>query len=194
MRSAYFNGVLLASALCQPCVAAPAVAPVSLLGIVLGQPFSTPRCGPKPLPGETCVVEKPSIDYGPSSVHSFELRMPSVDRPDFVKLGGVIVSVMNERVEGVILVTTGSDMQATALLELTAKFGPPASLQSLSVQNRFGAQFTYPDAIWRIGGAEIHFEGLSGTLDAGEIAATTARLRQQLVEQARLYRESGPHL
>jgi hypothetical protein len=191
-KSGLALAALLLPGICQPCAAAPAVPPVSLLGIVLGSEFSTLRCGPEPITGETCAEEKPNTNRGASSVHLFELRMPSADRPDYVELGGVIISVIAQRIEGVMLMTTGPDLQEMTLRDLTEKFGKPSSFAQRTVSNGFGAQFTYPKVLWKIGAAEILFDGLSVDFGAGEIIATTAKLRRQHVQDE--HHKPVPHL
>jgi hypothetical protein len=83
------------------------------------------------------------------------------------------VVVVNGKVAGVTISTTGNDAQADLLAALTAKFGKPSWTQADTLQNRMGASFDRVSARWKLEGLDVSFLGMGSRVDSGIITVYT---------------------
>ena len=178
---------LVLAALASPAMSASATEPVSMYGIVIGQPLTIARCvlNEVPVAGPCWARAHENIaKFSPPGMQSLTVQFPVLGRPRISKFDELFVKTIDDVVEEVTLYTKGIDVADAALRQLVENFGQPTDQQFESVQNRFGAQYDYIRAEWRRTGVTVVFEGVSGDLDSGVIYATSEKARSQYRAQA----------
>lgn len=172
MRSRIAIALLAAPFLCGAGVAKN-VKPtaVSLYGITLGAPLNLPRCGEATVP--VCFFTIADVDVavlGHAYVH-FEGIAPVwwSAANDAVNL-----TVLEGKVEQIIINTRGAEFQGKAAADLSAKFGAPSKTSTSVMQNQFGAKFNIATSAWQSGDVLITLTGAGRSLADGEVRAITA--------------------
>lgn len=85
----------------------------------------------------------------------------------------VSVVVVDGRIEGFTLATTGLESQDELFAQLKTKFGAPDVLDEGSAQNRMGATFKSITAMWNKPDVEVAFSGLGSRIDFGYISVAS---------------------
>src|SRR5262249_31705896 len=123
--------------------AAPSAESMTILGIRIGQPLPFGPCDDRSMNPPTHCIE--GSDYLGRS-HLIFLRPDII--PEFVSGLRVRVAMVNGRVEGIDIPTTGIDGQEDAFDALVAKYGRPAQSGIETVQLRTGARIERIGAVW----------------------------------------------
>ena len=170
-----------------PCSAPAGVASTvdsmhSVFGIALGQPLAIPEC-PKYGSGsfirygfskEAC-WQRPVDAAGCTSITDgyAGVEFPVLTLPHWTRTSRVSVRIVNGRVEGARIYTSGIKGQDAALQALTEKYGKPSSSLNTDVQNRMGAQYTSLNSSWKVGDLTVVLLGTIGRLDEGQVEIST---------------------
>ncbi len=141
-------------------VAAAASISVPFVGVRLWDLGAYPTCASQPPPGNICV----NLENDGSFL--VDLR---AGRPDWIKTNTLVLVVGGKPVAASIS-TIGFEGQSQALEDLEIRYGRPASLTTVVIQNGFGAHFRIIHARWRLkDGSVVEFDGAKEHLDEGEV-------------------------
>ena len=164
--------------------APPARTAISILGVTLGEPLT----------GNTTEMKGGPPGVPSLGMQHFQVRLADGQRPRFMKYQYFFADVIDGKVEGVTVFTTGQGAERDALRQLTEKFGAPSASEEKVKQNRLGVAFTYTDARWTLPTGEVRFEGLTSDADTGRISANSTAMLAKYVEQAKAMRATEPSL
>lgn len=179
-----------------------ASAPVSVFGIDLGAPLSVPECqGGQPAvgrfafylrnyknPSGTPCYKRLSAQGNnmPPVNETVHVQFPSGERLAAMNYDNiVVVQLLEGKVAFARFNTRGTVFQDDDLATFTAKFGKPAILESLPLQNGFGAKTTAISAGWKVRpGITAAFTSFSGG-KYGDFSVGTAAGREALYAPVR---------
>lgn len=170
--------------------AAANAAPISVFGITIGEPLSIPMCAVKPLgDGELAKYKSnarpsagacwghqqeakigtPIADGTVSILFNFDETMPPMlwNRMEAQVLGG--------KVQYLTFNTQGLKTQSVDAATLIGKFGKPSKMDTLELQNGFGAKFEALKVEWRVNpSVTASFAGWSEDRGQGVFSIGTA--------------------
>lgn len=156
----------------------------SVFGIELGGRFAVPQCGAKDgvvYSTRTCYNGAPTrAAWG---ADQYDVGLPNAEAPPYVR-GDLAVFVIDGVVESVRVNTWGIQAQGGALKGLTAKYGKPAKAweqKRNTLRSRFNAQF----AEWAFPDFSVKFDGMTSSIDWGQIDIATHRYRKRLDDHNR---------
>ena len=147
-------------------------AALSILGINLGEPLAVPECEFKKQ--ERWEVRRgvaPRYVIHPDSVchkvrrpnETVAVAFPISARLPLVNRNSLVVQLVNQKVEYIGLHTRGTVWQQRDLETLAAKFGDPAKLEKVPLQNGFGAESIGIKASWTfLEGYQASFKSYGG--------------------------------
>lgn len=155
---------------------------VDFSGVAMGQPLSMPECEAGRFPGSYAFQFDLAVK--PCWKHSYGDRGKPLPSETMFSIGfiaekyppGVRSSellIVNGKVEGVTVFTTGLDSQDEILEALTAKFGKPTALERTKSQNRMGAEFMGIVATWKLPNVAATFVGIGSRIDGGIVVVRT---------------------
>ena len=151
----------------------------SVFGIELGGRFNVPQCSSKDgivYSTRTCYNGAPTRKAW--GAEQYDVGLPNAEAPAYVR-GELAVFVIDGVVEAVHVNTWGIQAQGGALKGLTEKYGKPAKSweqQRNTLRSRFNAQF----AEWAFPEFSVKFDGMTRSIDWGQIDITTHRYRKRL--------------
>lgn len=147
----------------------------SVFGMTIGARFDVPQCGPREgsYPAKTCYKLIPA-EGKTRSGHEFHVFLPSAGTPAYVR-GELIVTVIDGIVESVHINTWGFEAQHGAITALKRQFGEPTSTSFKAGQNASRSRYQAQSAQWDFGDFMVVFEGVTGTIDWGQIRVSTHR-------------------
>lgn len=169
----------------HPCsapagIAAPVDAQHAIFGLALGQPLALPEC-PKIGAGahiqygyskESCYQRTTNIAACSALIDGYaRIEFPVLSLPYWAK--SVTARVVEGRIEGIRIYTSGIKGQKPALDALSEKFGKPSSSLNTEVQNRMGAKYQSLNSLWTVSDVSVVLIGTTGHLDDGEVEIAT---------------------
>lgn len=187
----------LAAAILSGCAAAPSAPPPcsapavpgqkvdelhTAFGISLGRPLAMPECpkfgsGPAATygtPNRLCWKRSFNLQSCTPPVNgTVRIAFPALQLPVWVSGSEVTARLIEGRVEGVMITTTGVRTQHFTFDDLVAKYGTAKEKSSIKMQNRAGAFFEATLAAWSVGEVEVTFFGAIRSLDAGRVQIAT---------------------
>jgi hypothetical protein len=155
-----------------------------VFGIGLGSAFRVPQCGAKDgivYSTRTCYNGVPTrTAWG---ADQYDVGLPNAEAPPYVR-GDLAVFVIDGVVESVRVNTWGIQAQGGAMKALTAKYGKPAKAgeqKRNKLRSRFNSQF----AEWTFPDFSVKFEGMTSSIDWGQIDIATPRYLKRLDDHNR---------
>jgi hypothetical protein len=156
-----------------------------IFGLRLAQPFDIPECRKMKL-GNSVTYSGPTKGicfqrgYGKESQSgpvegSVSIEFPIMELPLGVTGGSVGGTIIDRRLEGVIIGTSGLSVQFVMLGKLKEKYGEPSQFIARKVQNRLGASFETFTATWTFENLLVVFNGVDGSLDHGLMTIGTKK-------------------
>jgi hypothetical protein len=170
--------VLPAVYLLLSVTAAPAaVTDKTIFGIELGTLFQLPACGPGDgaFPARRC-FNGALVNHKAWGANEYYVTVPRAGIPPYVR-GELRVSTVNGIVESVQIGTWGVEGQKGALASLTKKYGEPTRAGKKK-QNSLRSRFPTLFAEWEFADFSVKFDGVTSTIDWGQIEVTTHRYRK----------------
>ncbi|GEM_PF-6728036 len=177
---------------------------VSLYGIALDGALAMPSCVTNKLGDmevydemrntSDCVMPSftlPGRDFGGQWM---EIHYVIGHAPDILSGGQISVWLFDRKIQDIMILTPGVDVQDTVLAQLTAKFGKPSKQYTSLSQNAYGAQFHVVHARWTFSAANIRFDSAMDRFDSGEIEAQTALGADMRGKEAAAISSSRPHM
>lgn len=145
-----------------------------LVGISFGQPIAMKKCSLE----RGHYVEKPcwehhilgSFSENPLPQNGKVSIIPSMDYPG---VKSITVQIVNDSVEGVMLLTWGVNWQDRIFESLSQKYGLPSTHQIMAAQNMMGANFSKIVAVWKFTNLNVSFLGISNDVYSGFVSAKT---------------------
>jgi hypothetical protein len=155
-----------------------------VFGIGLGSAFRVSQCGAKDgvvYSTRTCYNGAPGRKAW--GADHYDVALPNAEAPAYVR-GELAVFVIDGVVEAVHVNTWGIQAQGGAMKALTAKYGEPAKAweqKRNTLRSRFNAQF----AEWAFPDFSVKFDGMTRSIDWGQIDIATHRYRKRLEDHNR---------
>jgi len=186
MRAVY--AVMMAMLL----AAAPAFAQDrTVFGVELGARLNLPKCGPSEgsYPARRCFKETATAikPWG----HEYHVYLPSAGTPAFVR-GELIVSVVDGVVASVHINTWGFEAQYGALTALKKQFGEPTRVSLKEGRNASRTRNRAQVAEWDFSDFSVTFDGVTGSIDWGQIKVSTHRYTKLMSEYEKRKENSVP--
>jgi hypothetical protein len=158
---------------------------MTIFGLLLAQRFDIPEC-PKMKLGKSVTYSGATKaicfqrGYGKENQSgpvegSVSIEFPIMDLPLGVTGGSVGGTIIDGRLEGVIVGTSGLSVQYVMLGKLKDKYGEPSRFVLSKAQNRLGATFDTFTATWTFENLLVVFDGVDGSLDHGLITIGTKK-------------------
>jgi hypothetical protein len=135
-------------------------------GFVIGQPLPQDCAASDQAP---CVLHDAAAIGGKTRL-KFQAETPGLNGQHLPE-----AIVVDGKLEGVRIFTTGIDSQRAWLKTLSDKYGKPLELADVQTRNRMGATFSVIRAGWVFSDLVVTFDGASKQIDLGVVTIETQK-------------------
>jgi hypothetical protein len=164
----------------------------TVFGFELGKPLALQECEFKtvantkmydPTPRTTCFQAAHTMNgYG---IPVRRIIFSQQDAPKIVKNWNLIALEAHGVLIGLRFATYGAASQELTLEQLTQKYGKPSAVSQHAVQNELGAAFNAVLAKWDLRDLSVTFEGITHSVDFGEVRIDLPEAVQMRAEWAK---------